>query len=122
MFGLANPYVLIGGALLFIAAVGGSYVKGRVDAGKKYEKQIGALATANKTFADQQQILRDKGIADAAKLEQAKADMLLIGEEVQTGLSRVRNRPVAPGCEGLLADQRAFYQEELAAKKPRRVP
>lgn len=116
MLGL-NPYVLLGGAIFIALLTGGAYVKGRVDAGKKYEKQIGGLELANQTFATQQAAMQVEAIKTAAKIEEAEKITAAIANAKQDTIIRINQTPIGPGCESAMQFLRDEAVRAQAARK-----
>ena len=116
MLGL-NPYIWIGAAIFLVILTGGAYAKGRVDAGKKYEKQVGGLELANKTFADQEIALRAK--AEKTETEKAEAERItgMILDRKGDTIIRLNAAPIGPGCDGALQFLRDEAARAQAARK-----
>ncbi len=102
MFGLANPYVLLGGLLVFGIACGISYYKGRESAIKETQEQMQvefdkAMAEREKTFK-----------ADLDKAQESNKEVVTViekGKETIKYVDRiVKEKPVALSC--LLDDER----------------
>jgi hypothetical protein len=90
MIGLPNPYIMIGGGLLFVAAIGSAYLKGdSVGANRVIARDAKAMANATKAMNRAQGVIEDIASAAAPK-ETARQDIV---REIYHEATTIMQRP-----------------------------